>query len=479
MVKTNDYIAIRELFKCGGMKLSTAVVATLAALAASLLLAPGVAHAWEVRVGISGAGKVEETTPANLLGSNCFSSSTTPTGTIGKTCLAGTPTGAYGNLWDVDYKATPASGYTFVRWESDGSSRTAVICDRSEPPATTSSYNGNVCKFRTVDNMQTRAVFADLTAPSTPSILSSTPESGYTNGAITFLYSTTSSDPTFRGFQCSVDSQIAWQSCSGQPITASEGNHTFYVRSVDWSGNTSFPTSRTWTVDKTRPDTTLASGVGPQPDSTVESTDAVFQFSSNEATNATFECNLTGPGLTSTSFTPCNVPPNTSTTKSYTNLKDGTYTFKVRAKDQAGNVDDTPEQRQWTVRNTPTVVDTSSSLEPDKGATEVARNTNVSATFSEEMATISLKEPDNTSKTFKLQQYNKKKKTWKTIPATITLINNNKTATLDPYGATEGTTDTLLAANKKFRAIITTGARDLEGNPITKQFTWTFNTGAS
>ena len=94
------------------------------------------------------------------------------------------------------------------------------------------------------------------------------------------------------------------------------------------------------------------------------------------------------------------------------------------------------------------------------------------------MATISLKEPDNTSKTFKLQQYNKKKKTWKTIPATISLSPDGKTATLDPYGATEPTgTDTLLAANKKFRAVITTGAKDLEGNPTTKQFVWTFTTG--
>lgn len=479
MVKTNDYITIRDLFKSGGTKLSTAVVATLAALAASLLLAPGVAHAWEVRVGISGAGKVEETTPANLVGSNCFSPSTTPTGILGKTCLAGTPSGAYGNLWDVDYKATPASGYTFVRWESDGSSRTAVICDRSEPPATTSTYTGNVCKFRTVDNMQTRAVFADLTAPSTPSITSTSPQSGYTNGAITFSFSSPSSDPTFKGFQCSVDSQSAWQSCnSGQSFSASEGSHTLYLRSVDWSGNTSFPTSRTWTVDKTRPDTTLDSGVGPQKDSTVESSDAVFQFSSNEPTNATFECNLTGPGLTSISFTPCNASPNTSTTKSYTHLKDGTYTFKVRAKDQAGNVDDTPEQRQWTVRNAPTVVE--SSLLPTKLQTGVARNTDVSATFSEEMATISLKELDNTSKTFKLQQYNKNKKKWKTIPATISLSPDGKTATLDPYGATEPTgTDTLLAANKKFRAMITTGAKDAEGNPMTKQFVWTFTTGAT
>ena len=71
-------------------------------------------------------------------------------------------------------------------------------------------------------------------------------------------------------------------------------------------------------------------------------------------------------------------------------------------------------------------------------------------------AAISLRNPDGTSSTFKLQMYtiqmytiqmyNKKTRTWKTIPATITLANNNTAATLNPYGDTT----TLLAANKKF-----------------------------
>jgi hypothetical protein len=62
---------------------------------------------------------------------------------------------------------------------------------------------------------------------------------------------------------------------------------------------------------------------------------------------------------------------------------------------------------------------------------------------------------------------------------TITLINTNTTATLDPYGATEGTREKPLAANKKFRATITTGAKDDAGNPLAKSFMWTFTTGSS
>ena len=158
-----------------------------------------------------------------------------------------------------------------------------------------------------------------------------------------------------------------------------------------------------------------------------------------------------------------------------TTVGDGQKTFRVVAEDAQGTIGESTITA--TVDNATPKVDPLS-LTPVKGATGMARNTNVSATFSEEMNGPSLKELDNTSKTFKIQRYNKKKKTWKTIPATISLSNTNKTATLDPYGATEPTgTDTLLAANKKFRAIITTGAEDVVGNPMPKQFIWTFTTG--
>ena len=109
------------------------------------------------------------------------------------------------------------------------------------------------------------------------------------------------------------------------------------------------------------------------------------------------------------------------------------------------------------------------------------RNANVGATFSEEMASVSLKNANNTSSTFKLQQYNKKAKKWKTIPATIalSLSGGKTTATLDPYGATEGTTtEQPLAVNEKFRGMITTGAKDLDSNPLPTKVVWTFNTGS-
>lgn len=108
------------------------------------------------------------------------------------------------------------------------------------------------------------------------------------------------------------------------------------------------------------------------------------------------------------------------------------------------------------------------SLVPGKGTTITDLTTLVSATFSEEM------KPETIStSTFKLQQYNKKKKKWKTVLATVdpTVVENRTVATLDPLG-NAGT----LSAGKKYRAIITTGAKDLANNSLAKNFVWTFTT---
>jgi hypothetical protein len=61
--------------------------------------------------------------------------------------------------------------------------------------------------------------------------------------------------------------------------------------------------------------------------------------------------------------------------------------------------------------------------------------------------------------------------------ASITVDNGKTTATLDPFGATEGSSETPLAANKKFRGLVTTGSEDLAGNPLASKFIWTFKTG--
>src|SRR5215212_2264140 len=88
-------------------------------------------------------------------------------------------------------------------------------------------------------------------------------------------------------------------------------------------------------ADTTPPETTITDG----PSGSVSGTTATFEFFSNE-TSSTFKCKLVGQDSTRTT---CTSP------KTYTNLTAGTkYTFKVWAKDAAGNIDPTPATRTFT-----------------------------------------------------------------------------------------------------------------------------------
>jgi len=157
-----------------------------------------------------------------------------------------------------------------------------------------------------------------------------------------------------------------------------------------------------------------------------------------------------------------------------TTQPDGRRSVGARATDTSGRVSVLFTRSVIVDNHTPTVSDTADGLEPDRGKKGVARTTDVSATFSEEMSPETL-----TSSTFKLQMYNKKKKKWVTVPATISFDASNTKVTLDPFGATEEvSTNKPLAANKKFRGFITTGANDLAGTPLASNFSWIFYTGS-
>src|ERR671910_243423 len=88
-------------------------------------------------------------------------------------------------------------------------------------------------------------------------------------------------------------------------------------------------------ADTTPPNTTITS----PPSGSVIGTTVTFGFTSSEP-GSTFQCKLVGRDATRTS---CTSP------KTYTNLTVGTaYTFKVWAKDAAGNIDSTPATRTFT-----------------------------------------------------------------------------------------------------------------------------------
>ena len=97
---------------------------------------------------------------------------------------------------------------------------------------------------------------------------------------------------------------------------------------------------------------------------------------------------------------------------------------------------------------------------PAAGATGVAPDTDVSATFSEAVKTV-------TGTTFKL----KNTATAVVVPATVSLDpTTNTVATLHP--------DAPLDAGTKYTATLTAGIQDLAGNKLTAT-SWTFTTGAA
>ncbi len=144
-----------------------------------------------------------------------------------------------------------------------------------------------------------------------------------------------SSDDSAATFQCRMDDG-GWAVCSSGRTYSSlpQGEHRFRVRAKDGSGTVDpSPAKRTWKVDTVAPNTTVTSG----PKASTGSPSASFTFSSSES-GVSFECRLDGG-----SWSACSSP------KGYRGLKKGSHVFRVRAVDEAGNVDGTPDAWSWTV----------------------------------------------------------------------------------------------------------------------------------
>ncbi|MCW2576975.1 MAG: hypothetical protein JWR28_1124 [Modestobacter sp.] len=147
----------------------------------------------------------------------------------------------------------------------------------------------------------------------------------------------------------STGSPTSWSWAFGDGATATTQNpaHTYtaagsYVATLTaTNAGGSNSTTRTITVtgaaDTTPPDTTITSG----PSGSVTATSASFEFSSSEA-GSTFECSRDGAA-----YAACTSPT------SYSGLAAGSHTFSVRAKDAAGNTDQSPATRSWTVGTPP------------------------------------------------------------------------------------------------------------------------------
>lgn len=158
-------------------------------------------------------------------------------------------------------------------------------------------------------------------------LITSGPPSLINRAAVGFTYSSEGN----AAFECSLDGR-AWEPCpvSGHPYAAlGEGVHTFRVRSTDEAGNVDpTPARYQFTIDLSSPNTTITSG----PSSVTHNADASFTYASDDP-SATFECRLDQGAWLS-----CPVQG-----RDFNDLAEGSHSFAVRAVDQAGNTDLSPD----------------------------------------------------------------------------------------------------------------------------------------
>jgi len=127
--------------------------------------------------------------------------------------------------------------------------------------------------------------------------------------------------------------------------------------------------------------------------------------------------------------------------------------------DLAGNSLAQPYEWSFTTGVAPdTTAPTVSSTVPPAAATGVAFNSNVSVIFSEAMDPATI-----TSESLTLSRGST------TVPGTVTYA--GVTATFNPTGD--------LDESAEYTATVTTGAKDLSGNPLAASYVWTFTTGST
>jgi len=143
---------------------------------------------------------------------------------------------------------------------------------------------------------------------------------------------------------------------------------------------------------------------------------------------------------------------------------EGTHTYTAKATDAANNTSASSNATTVKVDTTkPAVIGTA----PLSRATNVARGTNLTATFSEKMRTDTVN-----ATTFKVFKVNPDGTQTRIADVVVSLSSDGLKATLNPFGAKT----ILLARNTKYKGVLSTGTKDLAGNSLDQQKSWTFTT---
>ncbi len=183
----------------------------------------------------------------------------------------------------------------------------------------------------------------DDVAPETE-ITSDEPQATLTDDQLEIEFESDDANATF---ECAVDPPMTFSPCSS-PATIQglpEGGSQILVRAIDQASNVDMsPATMSVYVDTVAPTTEFVAA----PPSHSNDTTPTFGYTSDPG--AEFECRVVPAA-----FSPCNEPiPHDYADAGFTTapLADGTYTFEVRARDEAGNLGPIAE-REFTVDTTP------------------------------------------------------------------------------------------------------------------------------
>lgn len=218
--------------------------------------------------------------------------------------------------------ANPPAGYRFISWSTAG--MISVTNSYSNPASLIINGAGSVM-----------ANFADLTPPSTPN-----PDdgiAGWTNiNNTSFSWPPCVDDGSgFAGYYWKVDSgpETRQVSTSVNLINQSDGIHTFYVKAVDYAGNSGAYGSHIFEIDATNPSGSLTINSGSQ---FTNISSVVLSPSSSDATSGVAGVCFSNDGLVWSSW------ESASPTRIWTLISgDGYRTVYFRIKDNAGLISST------------------------------------------------------------------------------------------------------------------------------------------
>jgi len=122
----------------------------------------------------------------------------------------------------------------------------------------------------------------------------------------------------------------------------SDGEYNFQVKAKNGIGEEDPPTTWPFTLDQILPNTTLLSG----PEGVIEYRDVFFEWIGDDTTTSVNDLEYS---TILEGYDTIWSPWSSSTSRSYSFLTRGDYEFKVKTRDQAGNQDNTPATRSFTV----------------------------------------------------------------------------------------------------------------------------------